>query len=516
MAEADELITWLGFKFKPDAKKNIEQAKKSIDMIKNGVQKIGAFFLGASGAIGYFTNNVMGSAQEMSDLSKKMGVSTDALQQWKYVAEASGQSFEGLIGDLEQFRKVGIDAVSLSGKLAGMNSKIALQYKDRLGLSDDMFNILRKGPAEIKKLMSEAYVIPKESIEQTATFNKQLSATKNTLRAMKDEIFMAVSPILVDVLNSFKEWLKENKEWISLNLGNIIEGVALGFKKFVAIGKTVFDVLKGILERFGLISDEGINVEKVANVITGILLTWSGGKILGGLGSLFTVFKGIFGLFGAITSMSLGATFQTWGLKLLKFKETIGGVYNGLLKFATMDITKGFHSLWSILLKIKAINFGAVLSSWGMGFKNLLTGGGKIMLVVAALKAIWNSLMALKDFWTKGVSATLSEWKERARNGEDLNFVQKMGIGFGELGESAGDWISDKFRSGAYDTNNPFKNVKIPAGYGNTGPTTNNTNSGNTINIQMPYEQAVSFVRDTTGGEAMMTMSPGAFGGNFQ
>lgn len=515
MAEADELITWLGFKFKPDAKKNIEQAKKSIDMIKNGVQKIGAFFLGASGAIGYFTNNVMSSAQEMSDLSKKMGVSTDALQQWKYVAEASGQSFEGLIGDLEQFRKVGIDAVSLSGKLAGMNSKIALQYKDRLGLSDDMFNVLRKGPAEIKKLMSEAYVIPKESIEQTATFNKQLSATKNTLRAMKDEIFMAVSPTLVDMTQKFKDWMLVNKEWIKSKLVKVIEGVSLGFRRFVDIAKKSVGYLVDIAKQFGLIKDDSPEVESVAKVITGALLMWSGAKILSGLNTVFTLIKGIVGLM-------------------------------------TADVA-----------------VGATLSGWAAGFSALALSITELVVAWKTLKEVGGVLF---DFIEKGAEKSLAEYEKTAKEkgtgtykdlfNEDVGYGKMMALGYGELiGNSPiVDFIREMFGSGGIkekinslknlipswmtrdygkEFSTPFSNLKdgkindifnnsvmqvgkeldgskiitVPM---NGGTTTNNTNSGNTINIQMPYEQAVSFVRDTTGGEAMMTMSPGAFGGNFQ
>lgn len=451
MAEADELITWLGFKFKPDAKKNIEDAKKSIDMIKNGVQKIGALFLGASGAISYFTNDVMKGAQEMSDLSKKMGISTDTLQQWKYVAEASGQSFDSLVGDLQNFKKVGIDAISLSGRLAGMSSKIALQWKDRLGLSDDMFNVLRQGPEQIKKLMGDAYVIPGQSIEQTAQFNKQLSATKNTLIAMKNEIFMAVSPALVEMLEKFKEWLKENKEWIGLNMKNIIEGVTKGFGKFVEIGGKVFDFLKGILEKLGLISEEGIDVETVANAVTAILLLWTGGKILGGLSTMFSVFNGIYGLLSSIESINLGATISSWGTAIKGFLGVLGKVF-------------------------------------------------------APLMVIAQSISALLEIKEKGVAKTLEDWKKNWGGTDWINPAKWAGLGAGWVGDKIGDWLNPV---------KPMDQFRVPMSTPGNVTTTNNQNSGNTVILQMPYEQAVNFTRDMTGGQILqMSVVPGAFGPN--
>lgn len=454
MAEADELITWLGFKFKPDAKRNIESAQKSIDMIKEGVRKIGTFFLGASGAIGYFTNDVMKGAQQMSDLSRKMGVSTDILQQWKYVAEASGQSFEGLIGDLEQFRKVGIDAVSLSGKLAGMSSKIALQYKDRFGISDDMFNVLRQGPEQIKKLMSEAYVIPSDSIEQTAKFNKQMSAAKANLIAMKNEIFMAVSPTLVDLTNKFKDWMGVNKEWIKTKLVDIIKGVALGFQRFVEIAGKAFGYLVDIGKAMGLIGENAPEVESVAKVMTGVMLLWAGGKIAAGLTTVFTIFKGIYGIFASIASIKIGAT------------------------------------ITSFLTGLKAI-------------------GSTVMKVLGPIYAILTSAWELWKGFSGGFANRYDEIKENFSFWDLLNPAKLSALGGGYLGDKLGDFASWINHLG----DDPY----VPGTRTNIGSTTNNKNSGNTIYLQMPYEQATNFVRDTTGGSVnMMSIVPGAFGGNVQ
>lgn len=452
MAEADELITWLGFKFKPDAKKNIESAQKSIDMIKEGVKKIGALFLGASGAISYFTNDVMKGAQEMSDLSKKMGVSTEALQQWKYVAEASGQSFDSLVGDLQNFKKMGIDAISLSGRLAGMSSKIALQWKDRLGLSDDMFNVLRQGPEQIKKLMGEAYVIPGKSIEQTAQFNKQLSATKNTLIAMKNEIFMAVSPTLVDLTNKFKDWMQQNKEFIKSKLVDVIKGVALGFQRFVEIAGKAFGYLVDIAKALGLIGENAPQVESVAKVVTGVMLLWAGGKVAAGLKTVFTIFRGIYGLLASIASINFGATATAW--------------------------------------------IGAV-TKFGKVFMKVL---GPILVIFQSIWELWKGL-------TGGFANRFDEIKKNFSFWDFLNPAKLAVLGGGVIGDKIGDFASWIKHLGD-------EPMQLPTPQ-NVGNTTTNQNSGNTIYLQMPYQQAVNFTQDVTGGQLQMSVVPGAFGANI-
>jgi len=469
MAEANELITWLGFKFKPDAKKNIEDAQKSIEMIKNGVKKMAAVFLGASGAISYFTNDVMKGAQEMSDLSKKLGMSTDDLQKWKYVADASGQSFEGLIGDLQNFKKVGIDAVSLSGRLAGMGTMTALQWKDRLGLSDDMFNVLRQGPEKVKKLMSEAYVIPGKSIEQTAQFNKQLNATKNTLVAMKNEIFMAVSPTLVDLTNKFKDWMQQNKEFIKSKLVDVIKGVALGFQRFVDIGGKTVDVLIKIAKWCHLIGENTPEVESIAKIVTGVLMLWAGGKIVSGLATVFTFLKGIWGILAAIGKS------KAFGYLIV--------------------LTKGFVKL---LTKIPGL-LGKIPS--------LLRGAlAPVAKILGPILVIFDTIMSWFKFWKNGVSGTLEDWKENWHWWDWINPVKLTGVGAGWLGEQGAE---------LFDKLTMKKTPQIrPTNQSQTNTTTNQ-NSGNTIYLQMPYEQAVNFTKDVTGGQAMMSVIPGGFGPNM-
>ena len=467
MAEADELITWLGFKFKPDAKKNIESAQKSLDMIKDGVRKIGTFFLGASGAIGYFTNDVMRGAQEMSDLSKKTGISTDALQQWKYVAEASGQSFEGLVGDLQNFKKVGIDAISLSGRLQGMSSRIALQWKDKLGLSDDMFNVLRQGPEQVKKLMSEAYIIPKESIEKTAEFNKKLNATKNTLIAMKNEIFMAVSPVLVDLITKFKDWMAVNKEWMKTKLVNVIEGVALGFRRFADIAGTALGYIVDIAKYFGLIADDSPQVESVAMVVTSALLLWGGSKIIAGVTAVTGLLKGLIGFFTA--DIAVGSTLGAWGTALLGFAADAAVLASAL--YALVNI----FDIWKAAFTEE--NIGDSVTKWRKQMKQ----GEDI--------GFWKWFYVnLHDFY-----------------GNEYDFAENI-IKGKPLGES---W--DKFTTGV---KNQFGGDIVPQ---NPRATSNvKQNSDNTIYLQMPYENAVQFVEDITGRQPMTTVIPGAFGGNVQ
>ena len=227
MAEADELITWLGFKFKPDARRNINDAQKAVDTLKNGVRKMNYFFFGAGGAINYFKNQLMGGAQTLENLSKVTGMSMNSLQKWKYAAQASGVSFEALVGNLQEFKKTGQDVMTLSARLSGMSSKTALQMKDYLGLSDDMYILLRKGPKEIQDLLDSAPTLSEKNLKKTIEANKELAKVTAKIDNIKTEIMTKFAPMILKILEGINNFLDKNGSWMKDNLKPIIDGLLL-------------------------------------------------------------------------------------------------------------------------------------------------------------------------------------------------------------------------------------------------------------------------------------------------
>ena len=168
MAESNELITFLHVKLGPNAKQNMDNFNKGLDTVKNGIKGLNNFLFGAGGMWNYFRTSIMGGSQELINLSKQTGINTDTLQRWKYAAEVSGLSFQALTGDLVEFKKKGQDVASLSRQIASASPRMAQLIKERWGISDDMFTLLKKGPEGLDKLGGEAIVIDNKKLQESA------------------------------------------------------------------------------------------------------------------------------------------------------------------------------------------------------------------------------------------------------------------------------------------------------------------------------------------------------------
>lgn len=436
MAEANELITWLGVKLKPDAKSNIDKVNAGIDTLKAGVGKLNKFFFGAGGAIEYFKDSIMGGSQEMLNLSKKTGVSIQKLQQWKYAAQASGQSFQGLTGDLENFRKLGVDAISLSGRLAGMGERQALQLKDKFGLSDDMFNILRQGPKAVQGLLNSAPVMSEEKIKQAAEAHRQLHETLAKIDILKNEVMMELAPIILEALKAVNEFVTQNGEWIKSNIKPIVYG---------------------------------------------LLALFAGGKLFSALMAIKTVLVGIANIIPALTKVATKTAVAANGATAATGAKAAIGI--GAKAAGVGSIAMGWDFASSAIKGEK--NFVENLTESTLEKSGVERGGFRNYLEKKWAEGSFTGIAKMFGFTEAEI--------ERDR----LQYKRKYGLA--PLSENIQQRRS-LFESGDQSITN-HKSIS--------------QNSNNVINIQMPYEQAVDFVKDITGGEnAIMASIPGAFGPN--
>ena len=388
MATVNELITALGFELKGDALNKVNKIDDGLKTIANTAKKLSGIFAGLKGAVDYFTGTVMKDSQELINLSKATGFGVESLQKWKYAAEASGISAQSFIGDMEHMRKTLLytekDIFNLADQLAGMDLRTASQWAEKIGISDETLVMMRKGSKEIRKLMAEAYVIPEESIRQTAEFNAKFEAVKQNLVTMKNEIFMAVSPVLVDIVKKMQVWLNQNKEFIKQKLGDVIKGITKGFERFVEIMGTVIKKIWKFLEGLGLVTEKTPDVEKIATLVTTALLAMVGTSIISGIASLAVGISSIVHGFGALASL-LGSG--------------------------------------SIVASLKVIGSAAITA-------------------LAPILTIIETIKAAKEFADKGVAETVEDWKENFGGWDWINPVKLTAIGAGWAGEKIADWIN--------------------------------------------------------------------------
>ena len=283
MPVADELVTILGVEVSKSAIAKLESFKNGVNSVKNTLMGLSVAITGFAATAGIMVKGASEEAAQLESLSSKTKMSTDALQEWGYAATKLGGDSKNLQGDLvklqERFGYTGKDAEStllrLSDRMKGMSDTRATQLGKSFGLSDDTINVLKKGREGIEDLRKEAHklggIIPQESIRRAADFKRQMAELQFAFHGITSQVAIALIPALSRVVETFKGWLTENREWISLGLEALMGGIVQGFERFWTVLKKiggVFDPLIDMIKPF--VGDLNL-MEEVTHLVTGAL-----------------------------------------------------------------------------------------------------------------------------------------------------------------------------------------------------------------------------------------------------
>lgn len=305
MAVVDELVTLLSFKTSPGTEKAIKSIKDGISTLKSEVTKWAAAATAAGAATSAFLLSASDKAVELQKLSQATNLSTDSLQQWQYAAEAVGASSAAVTSDLESLLKtmsspipgelnmelmmLGVSVHNASGQLRGadevlkdvgdklnkMSSARAVQWAERVGISNDTLMLLKQGRQGLSELFEEAQlvgaIIPEDAINRGAELSKSIKTLKTVFQALGNSIALSFAPNLKKVVDNFKQFLINNADFVRQGLGITIDGVSRGFGRFWDILVKIKDGFVALLQPMQPFLKNMDAVKIVAGLVTGAL-----------------------------------------------------------------------------------------------------------------------------------------------------------------------------------------------------------------------------------------------------
>lgn len=306
MAVVDELVTLLSFKTSPGTEKAIKSIKDGISTLKSEVTKWAAAATAAGAATSAFLLSASDKAIELQKLSQSTNLSTDSLQQWQYAAEAVGASSAAVTSDLESLLKtmsspipgelnmelmmLGVSVHNASGQLRGadevlkdvgdklnkMSSARAVQWAERVGISNDTLMLLKQGRQGLSELFEEAQlvgaIIPEDAINRGAELSKSIKTLKTVFQALGNSIALSFAPNLKKVVDNFKQFLINNAVFVRQGLGITIDGVSRGFGRFWDILVKIKDGFVALLQPMQPFLKNMDAVKIVAGLVTGALV----------------------------------------------------------------------------------------------------------------------------------------------------------------------------------------------------------------------------------------------------
>ena len=305
MAVVDELVTLLSFKTSPGTEKAIKSIKDGIATLKSEVTKWAAAATAAGAATSAFLLSASNKAIELQKLSQATNLSTDNLQQWQYAAEAVGASSAAVTSDLGSLLKtmsspipgelnmelmmLGVSVHNASGQLRGadevlkdvgdklnkMSSARAVQWAERVGISNDTLMLLKQGRQGLSELFEEAQlvgaIIPEDAINRGAELSKSIKTLKAVFQALGNSIALSFAPNLKKVVDNFKQFLINNADFVRQGLGVTIDGVSRGFGRFWDILVKIKDGFVALLQPMQPFLKNMDAVKIVAGLVTGAL-----------------------------------------------------------------------------------------------------------------------------------------------------------------------------------------------------------------------------------------------------
>ena len=274
-----ELFIKLGFDVDNAKLENFEKGVKST---AKKVLALKVAFAGAVYGLDKFVGGTVQGVAALKNINEQTGLSIELLQKWQKAGQLSNLalSAEQISGSIQNLQK-SIAAIKLGGTNTGAfelfridaDNKDAFQILEelrekirggmyspdvasdllgRLGLDPAMVSVLKLSREEFEKLGRNDFLTEKGRNSILAT-GKAIKDLKLRFSALKDQIALQLSPLLLKLLNGFFKWIIKNKN-------NIVGAIKFMVKE---LGK-IFDALKNAASLVGGFVSDLLNLEGVA------------------------------------------------------------------------------------------------------------------------------------------------------------------------------------------------------------------------------------------------------------
>ena len=274
----------------------MQGVKAGFDLVAGGVNM-------AVNAYNEFVGDTVKMADELMEQASVTGLSTDALQEYAFMAELVDTDVSTITGSMSKmiknmssaksgtgeaakaFDQLGVSVVDSNGELRDQNEVfnevlVALggmeneTEKNALAMqifgksAQELNPLIDAGAEAIDEYREQAhemgYVLDSETLEALGGVDDTMQMLNNQFTAVKNEIAVALLPIVEEITTAFLEWAK-SVDWQAV--GNVIKGVMKGIGAAI---NAVIPIIRTIIEWFGKI------VSTVKDIFT---LKWQWPKI---------------------------------------------------------------------------------------------------------------------------------------------------------------------------------------------------------------------------------------------
>lgn len=324
--------------------------------------------------LGALTLKTAEGAKEITNVSQRMGMTTDQYQEWDYVMRSVGSDAESMTGDIAALATKAVEATDKTSDTAKTFRLLGVNVRDSHGalksqnqLFNDVIDGLRKMTDETKRnaIASDLLSTTGENIVPV------LNMTKQELNGLKQEAHDVGYVMGGETLGKFKDLNKVMTEF---------DGVSKGLSQSFAVA-----LLPIMTDFFAVISSIPTPVLQMIITITGIIAT------------MVSIGKAV------------DSTVGTFG----KFKDFLGGVDTKTLKTTAI-----IFGIVAALIALAAII--AVLSGQGDNLSRTMDSVGDS---VGKINRSVQSQNQLTQYYATGTDYAPGGWSWTGENGPELRYL---------------------------------------------------------------------------------------------
>lgn len=250
-----------------------------------------------------FIGDTVKLADDLMVQSQVTGLSTDALQEYAYMAELVDTDVDTITGSMTKmvknmatatkgtgdaynaFQKLGVAITNDNGEMRDQNDVFAdviqalgqmTNETERDALAMQIFGksarelnpLIEAGADSIEEYRQQAhemgYVLDGETLQALGNVDDTIQVLKNTFDTVKRQIATALLPIVEDITGAFVEWA-QSVDWVAVGntIKKVMETIANAVSKLKPVFDVVIDVIGWLLDKLHTLFTTKFEIPKI-------------------------------------------------------------------------------------------------------------------------------------------------------------------------------------------------------------------------------------------------------------
>lgn len=307
-----EVLSLFGFKID---KQSWKSANDKVERMRKGLLTLGRLALGGGGIYAFkrLTDAVVETADMVDKTAGKIGLSTDALQEFHHAANLAGvgartfnmglqrmarraaEAAQGKGEAKDALKELGIQLrnsdgslrtteqlfMDVAGAIDGVrdpNEKLRYAFKlfDSEGVA--LVNMLKGGKKGLEAVRKEARdlgaVMSQDTIAASVKYKDEMFKLSQVLAGLRNAVFGSLLPGMRATAKAFKDWVALNREWLASKISKALEIAGRALQRTGQFAQFMFLGIQRIGDRIGPLNSGLLKMAGVIGLMSLLFGVW--------------------------------------------------------------------------------------------------------------------------------------------------------------------------------------------------------------------------------------------------